>query len=466
MTRSSMLAAFLLLSGCAVGPDYQVPETPAPAHFQAPHDGGAFADVEQQFWQGFDDPLLSELLNLTLADNLDLQVALARYERSAALLYGARREQWPSLTASAAGAEQHLSAVEQLGGPERVERYQAGLNASWELDLFGRLRRASESQAAELQATGADLAALQVVLAGQVANTYFNMRGLQQRLQVANQNVTLQEETLAIVTARADAGRATEFDKVRARAQLARTRAALPELEAALRADMHRLAVLTGQPPAALLERLVPLKPLPGSVPVIPVDSPGDVLRRRPDIIAAERRLAAATARIGIATADLYPRFTLSGLLGSVAAEPGDLFQGASESRQVALGVDWTFLDYGKVRARIDARDAEGQAALASYQQAVLAALEETENRLVRYQQLQTRVSRLASASEDARQAAALARTRYERGFLGYFEVLGAEQELTDIRDAEVRSRTDQVKAMVDVYRALAGAPAPAVPKT
>lgn len=459
-----LLAALTVLSACAVGPDYEKPETPEPERFSTPHQAGDFSVAEQRFWQGFEDPLLEELIQSTLADNLDLQSAVARYDRAAALLYGARREQWPSLTLSASGAEQHLAEVERTpagAGPERVEVYQAGLNASWELDLFGRLRRATQSQRAELAATGADMGALQVALAGQVATSYFELRGLQQRLLVAEQNVLLQEETLAIVTARLDAGRGTEFDQVRARAQLQRTRAALPSLRAAIQIAMHRIAVLTGQPPAALLATLSPEQPLPENLPVIPVDSPGEVLRRRPDIAAAEQRLAAATARVGVATADLFPRFTLSGLLGSVASDSGDLFTGQAESRRVALGVDWTFLDYGKVRARIEASDADGRVALAAYQQAVLVALEDAENRLVSYREARVRSERLAQASADASRAAELARTRYERGFIGYFEVLAAEQEMTVIRDAEVRSRTEEVQAMVGVYRALAGAPPP-----
>ncbi|KGD65233.1 NodT family RND efflux system outer membrane lipoprotein [Alcanivorax nanhaiticus] len=459
-----MAAALLVLSGCAVGPDYEKPQTPEPETFSAEHQAGDFPLAEQRFWQGFDDPLLAELIGETLVANFDLQGAVARYDRAAALLYGTRREQWPSLTVSASGAEQHLADVERTpagAGPERVEVYQAGLNASWELDLFGRLRRATESQKAELAASGADVGALQVALAGQLANTYFELRGLQQRLLVAEQNVILQEETLAIVTARLDAGRGTEFDQVRARAQLERTRAALPSLRAAIQVAMHRIAVLTGRSPAALLAVLSPVQPLPDSVPVIPVDSPAEVLRRRPDIAAAEQRLAAATARVGVATADLFPRFTLSGLLGSVATDSSDLFSGSAESRRVALGVDWTFLDYGKVRARIEASDADSRAALAAYQQAVLLALEEAESRLVSYREARARAERLMLASEDAGRAAELARTRYERGFIGYFEVLAAEQELTVIRDAEVRGRTNEVQAMVAVYRALAGAPQP-----
>ncbi len=458
----TMTGALALLTGCAVGPDYQAPTTPEPNAFSEGRTMVAGGTDQQRFWQGFDDPLLARLIDDALAANLSLEGAVARYERSAALLYGVERDQWPSVTASASGAEQYLADIEQSppgAGPERVQRYQAGVAASWELDLFGRLRRATEAQRAELEAAGADLGAVQVAIAGQLASSYFELRGLQQQYQVALQSVALQQQSLDIVEARVKAGRGTEFDQVRARAQLERTRAELPTLQAGIRAAMHRIAVLTGQPPMALVDTLSPRGALPETLPTIPVDSPGEVLRRRPDIAAAERRLAASTARIGVATADLFPRFTLSGLIGSVAGDTNDLFTGPAETRRVALGIDWTFLDHDRVKSRIEAAGADSRAALASYQQTVLEALEEAETRLVRYQRAQQREERLEQAMNNAEHAVVLARARYEEGFIGYFEVLTAEQEFTATRDAAVRSRTAVTLAMVDVYRSLVGAP-------
>ncbi|KAF0805959.1 NodT family RND efflux system outer membrane lipoprotein [Alcanivorax sp. S71-1-4] len=287
----------LAIAGCAVGPDYEAPDTGAPETFanalpQAADDSHG----EQRFWQGFDDPQLATLVQQTLLANHDLQAALARYEGAEALLRGARREQWPSITASAGAAEQHLAAVERTSSAERVEVYQAGVAARWELDLFGRLRRATESRVAELDAAGADLAALQVALVGQLASGYFELRGLQQQYLIAEQNVANQQALLDIVSSRVEAGRGTAFDQVRAQAQLDTTRAALPAIDSAVQVTLHRLAVLTGQPPAALRDTLGVPAPLPDALPSVPVGSPGDALRRRPDIRAAERRLAAARA--------------------------------------------------------------------------------------------------------------------------------------------------------------------------
>jgi outer membrane protein, multidrug efflux system len=281
---------------------------------------------------------------------------------------------------------------------------------------------------------------------------------------VARSNVDNQRQSLEIVRSRVGAGRGTAFDEVRAISQLEATRAVIPDLQAAVRARMFRIAVLTGQNPGALVDELAPPAPLPESLPVIPVGSPGEVLRRRPDIRAAERRLAAASARIGVATADLFPSFSLDALIGSVASDSGDLFSAGAETRRVALGVDWTFLDFGRVRSRIDAADADSQAALANYEQTVLLALEETETQLVRYARSRERSERLGAATDAAGEAAELARTRYRQGFIGFFEVLAAEQELIDTRDALIESRTAETLAMVNIYRALAGAPGDATP--
>lgn len=460
--RVVSIAVLALLAGCAVGPDYTPPSSAEPETFNATHQSGDFAEAEARFWQGFEDPLLARLVDETLQANQSLQGALARYQRADALLNGARRDLWPSVTANAGADEVYPSVAEVVPGNnsmDRVNIYQAGINATWEPDMFGRLRRITESRQAELGAAAADIAALQVALVGQLAGSYFRLRGLQAQYRVAEQNVALYEASLNIVGSRVDAGSATAFDRVRAQAQLEQVYAELPSLDANIYAEMHRIAVLTGQPPATLIDVLSVEQRLPETLPLIPVDSPGDVLRRRPDIAAAERRLAAATARIGVAVADLFPRFTLGGLLGSVAVDDGDLFSGPAESRRIGLGVDWTFLDYGKVQARIDAADAESRAVLADYQQAVLTALEEAENRLVFYDRVQQRTQRLQQAEAQALRAVELARTRFENGLISYFEVLTAEQELVIARDLAVRSRTSELVAMVDVYRTLSGAP-------
>lgn len=456
------IAAAGLLAACAAGPDYKTPSSVVPEVFNAAHQQGDFSADEVRFWQGFEDPLLASLIDDTLIANQSLQGALARYQQADALLNGARRDRWPSITASGRIDETEPSRDEFTSGSngEQITTYQAGINAAWEPDLFGRLQRITESRQAELGAAAADVAALQVALVGELASSYFQLRGLQEQYQVAEKNVQLYEASLDIIGARVNAGSATDFDRVRAQAQLARVYAELPTLEADIYIQMHRIGVLTGQPPSALIEVLSEKQSLPEALPVIPVDSPVTVIRRRPDIAAAERRLAAANARIGVAAADMFPHFTLGGLLGSVALDSSDLFTDSTESRRVTLGVDWTFLDFSKVQARIDAADAASRAALADYQLALLVALEDVENRLVYYDRIQKRTDRLQAAEVQAMRAVELARKRFESGLISYFEVLTAEQEVVTARDLAVRSRTEELVAMADVYRTLAGAPA------
>ncbi|BES72793.1 hypothetical protein RE428_38110 [Marinobacter nanhaiticus D15-8W] len=262
MHRVSLLLAVVLLAGCAVGPDYEHPAVDAPDQFTEVHSGLPFDRAQEaRFWSGFDDPILADLIDQVLSANQDLKVAVARYERADALLRGSRREQLPTVGASASAASQHLAAAERssIDGDDDIELYEVNANASWELDLFGRLRRASEAQAARFEAAGAELDALQVALVGQVASSYFELRGLQQQLDVAQQNVQIQRDSLGIVEARLEAGRSTNFDVMRARSQLESTRAAIPELQAEIRTRMHRIAVLTGQAPGSLIDALSPL---------------------------------------------------------------------------------------------------------------------------------------------------------------------------------------------------------------
>jgi NodT family efflux transporter outer membrane factor (OMF) lipoprotein len=448
----AMMAA--ALAACAVGPNYVRPDTPAPAHF-AQALAGAQAQptpaADAEFWQAFNDPELTHLVEDALAANHDLRIALAHYDSANALLRGAKFDYFPTVTANATATDTRVG-----GGPE-VKSYSVAANASWELDLFGRVRRSVEASRADTAASGADLAALQVAIVGEVARSYFDLRGLQERLRVARENATNQQETLRLVGARLDAGRGTEFDTSRARAQLETTQSRVPALEAQVAVTMHRLAVLTGRTPDALLAELQ----TPASLPALPVavdpGTPGDLLRRRPDVAAAEERLHAATARIGVATADLFPHFTLGGLLGSAAGSAGNLFQAGSETRVVALGIDWSFLDIGRVRARISAADADADGELAHYQQAVLLALEDTENALVRYDRTRAEDAQLAAAASDSANAARLARVRFDAGAVDLLDVLDAERTQLIAQDASADARTRSATSLVALYKAMAG---------
>ncbi|MEG3790853.1 efflux transporter outer membrane subunit [Lysobacter sp. CCNWLW3] len=463
--------AAALLSACAVGPDYVRPTLATPENFaragetaaivmaQAPAET-ASPEADVEFWRGFNDPMLTQLVDDALAANHDLRIALSRYDRANALLRGAKFDRFPTLTASA-NAQDARSSSDQMPGTAASgrdnESYSAGVNASWELDLWGRVRRNIEAQRADTWATAADLQALQVTIVGEVASGYVELRGLQERLRVARVNADNQRETLRLVDARFSAGRGTEFDTSRARAQLEATLSRVPALEAQVAVAMHRLAVLTGRTPDALIAQLEPQQALPSLPALLDAGTPGDLLRRRPDVAAAEHRLHASTARIGVATADLFPRFTLGGLIGSQAIDSSALFERASETRLVALGIDWSFLDIGRVRARIAASDADAAGELARYQQTVLLALEDTENALVRYGRARVEDGHLERAAIDSAKAAQLARVRYEAGAADLFEVLDAERTQLQAQDAFADGRTRSVTGAVALYKALAG---------
>ena len=454
------LASAALVGGCAVGPDFKAPAAPrAAAQFARAEPAPATpqAETDAAFWRQFQDPQLTQLVERALGDNQDLQVALARLDGAQALLRESRFDQLPTVTMSGRATQQKLSESEAFYGPRSQRSYTAGLAASWEIDVFGRVRRSIEARHADLRADAADLAALQVAIAAQVAGSYADLRGWQQRLALAQANAANQQDTLRLVQLRLAHGSGTEFDLARAQAQLEATRSRIPALQAQIAMAQHRLAVLTGQVPEALIAALDVPAALPQLPPAIDPGTPAGLLRRRPDVAVAEARLHAATARIGVATADLVPRLSLGGLLGSTALHGGSLFEGASARSSVFLGVDWSFLDVGRVRARIAASEAGAQAALAQYQQTVLLALEDTENALVRLQRTRSEDAHLAQAAEQRQRAEQLALRRYHLGSVGLYEVLDAQRDLYAAQDAAADSRARGLRAAVALYQALAG---------
>ncbi len=463
---SLTIALSLALAGCAVGPDYHRPTLALPAQYarqSTAADDAATSDAarpnagDAEFWRSFGDPQLSALVEQALAANRDLCGAMAHYDSAAALLRESKFDRYPTVTANAQGGRQRVSEDQSYGYPRSARTYSAGIDASWELDLFGRVRRSVEAQRAETAASADDLAALQVAIAGETASTYVQLRGLQERLRVAQDNAANQRDTLQLVDARLAAGRGTEFDSARARAQFETTASRVPALQAQIAVAEHRLAVLTGHTPEALIAELDPARPLPALPARIDPGTPGDLLRRRPDIAAAEQRLHAATARVGVATADLFPRLSLSGLLGTQAFHNDALFKSGAETNSALLGIDWSFLDVGRVRARIAASRSDAAGLLAQYQQTVLLALEDTENALVRDARTRSEDQQLELAARDSAQAARLARLRYQAGEIDLYEVLDAERSLLAAQDAFADSRTRSVTAAVALYQALAG---------
>ena len=460
MKNLLLILATTTLAACAVGPDYTRPDTQAAADFHQRDAAYATAEPVAEFWRSFNDPLLTKLVERALAANTDLRVGVARLDQARAITRQSRLDLLPTVTTQA-GYDKSRSSADQAPGAPRDQRdanmYSGSVDAFWELDLFGRVRRGVEASRAETAAAAADLRALQVSVAAEVARTYFELRGQQEQLRVARRNADNERDTLAITQARLDAGRGTEFDTARGRAQLESTLSRIPVLEAGVAASAHRLAVLDGQQPTALLSEFDTPAPLPALPESVAVGSPSDLLRRRPDIQAAERRLAVATARVGVATADLFPRLTFGGSIGVAASDLGDLFKRDGETYAFGPGVSWAFLDLGRVRARIAAADAGADANLALYEGTVLRALEEAENALVGYTHAQREAGHLQESAAAGKDAAQLARIRYEGGVADFLQVLDAQRSLLDAEDRLAQSRTRTATALIAVYKAVAG---------
>ncbi|NJD06660.1 MAG: efflux transporter outer membrane subunit [Methylococcaceae bacterium] len=462
LARFSWFLAPALLAACSVGPDYRPPSIDAgPASFV---NGGApeFSrrEVERNWWQQFNDAGLSRLVDLAVRNNRDLKAAEANLREARALYLQAGLDLLPTVTSRASYTEQKRS-VGALNNrafvPRELKLYSMGFDASWEIDLFGRVRRNVESRDAEMAGQEADYRDLAVSLVAEVARNYFTLRGLQNQLEVARKNADNQAATLKLTEVRLEAGRGTELDTSRAKAQLDTTQATVPPIESAIHQTIHRLGVLTGNPPTALAGELLAAAPMPTTPATIAIGNPADLLRRRPDIRVAERDLAAATAQIGVATADLFPRVTFVGSIALEGRTLGALAGTGGESYSVGPRITWAAFDLERVYARIKAADARAEAGLARYEQTVLNALEETENALVEYNRARQERALLADAALASQRACELAHLRFDDGIADFLTVLDTESRLLEDQQRLAASETRTATALVAVYKALGG---------
>ena len=468
--RVGVSACLLALSACALGPDFQRPASaPAIASFAtaAAQPGAAVPSqpveqaIDPSWWTLFQDPALVELERDAIAANLDLQAAAVRVAQSRAALQVSGAALLPRVDAGASYARQRASGegTNALSGATDQHAFslsQAGFDASWELDLWGRARRLQESSAAQLEAAGYDAAAMRVSLTAEVARVYLELRGVQNDLRVARSSSELAAKSLHVAERRRAQGVATEFDTSVARAQLASFDAAIPELEARADALGNALALLLAKPPRALDAQLSNAAELPGLPAQVPVGLPSELAHRRPDILGAESRLHAATAQIGAAQADFYPRISLTGSLGAQALSFSDLGWGA---RQFAIGpsLHLPIFEGGRLKGNLALLDARQQEAAIAYQQTVLTAWHEVDNALSSYRRVQGRAARLDVAVLENRRALTHAERRYAQGAADYLTVLVTQQRLLDSENAASRGRTDTALAMVALYKALGG---------
>ena len=452
----------IAMTACAVGPNYTQPKLSVPDSFGEvqPVAATIYATVStnQQFWTLFNDELLNQLVHAALAENNTLRAAQARVKQARAIHRQSSLDLLPTITAQG-GYSEVLSSKSQLptGYARESKGYDAALDATWELDLFGQKRRALEAARAEVQGTLASLQDAQIVVIGEVTRSYFELRGQQLQLQLIQRNVSNQQETLRITRARFDAGRGSELDLSRAQALYATSNANAAPLQAAIARSIHRLSVLTGQQPNALSAVLSPQAALPALPQLIAVGDPALLLRRRPDIRVAERHLAADTARVGVAIADLFPHVSFTGSVGAVASSVNALSDSGNGTRLIAPGISWAAFDLGRVYARVKASRAQSEVALAEYQQTVLAALQDTEDALVTHARAREQLLHLAEAAAASDRAAELAEIRYENGATDFLEVLDAQRSALQAQDSLALSRTETATSLVAVYKALGG---------
>lgn len=457
MLKVAALAAALALAGCAsVGPNYHEvkPAAPQLQGLDAAQENNA--QFQASWWKQFNDPVLDALIQRAAANNLDLRIAVARLHESRALLSGSKADQFPTIDTN---VNYTRSRGQQPGFSDQrstTTTYQAGFDASWELDLFGGVRRSVEASGADLGASEAALHNAQVSLLAEVARNYFELRGSQLRLDIARRDIESQQQTVHLTDLRQQLGSGSEQDVASAKARLAAVQAQLPLLQTQASASEFRLAVLLGERPGELDIDVSPKSFTPIAIS-LPIGDAGDVLSRRPDVRMAEREYAAATARIGVAKADFFPHITLGGFLGFLSGRSNDFGGPATRAWSLAPSISWPGLNVQRVRANLHASEARADAAQANYQQSVLLAIEDIDNAVTGFNQQRVRVDRLIEQGTQSKRAADLARVRYQEGATSFLELLDAERTQLAAEDDLAQGEAAINTRAVALYKALGG---------
>jgi multidrug efflux system outer membrane protein len=448
----------VLMSGCAVRPPYVSPVVPPAALRNVDPVLVSEQSFDPRWWQQFEDPVLDDLVSRALAANHDVRIAVARLDQARAIFDDAANDRYPVVTAGAAVDHRDETVPGFTDKPLRVTTYRLGFDAFWEIDVFGRIRSQVRAAAATAEGFQADVDDVRVSVAAEVARNYFELRGLQQQRAVADRSLTNQRETLRLTEVRRDAGFGEEQDVASAGARVAGIEASIPPIRSAIAEREHRIAVLIAVRPGELGVDLSP-RPYPALAKALAIGEADSLLRRRPDVRSAERRLAAATAREAVAAADLYPHITVTGFLGLLAGR-GNLFN-VSDSRAWAVtpALSWAAFDLGSARARLRGVEGATRESLAEFEQVVLRALEETENALVNYHEQQQRLVKLGDQARESTRAATIARVRYREGVVDFLALLDAERTQLQAEDAVAQAEAGVFTSVIALYKALGGIP-------
>ncbi len=456
----------LIISGCTVGPDYHAPKVEMPRHYRPATTQATTQPTIAQWWRTFDDPRLDALILDASQNAPDLQAAEARIREAREARIIAGTGYWPTVAANGKytrsnnfGGGGGSTGTTSSGGSGGATRnlYQAGFDATWELDVFGGTRRAVEAATAQEEAATADYQNVLVTLYGEIAVNYIQLRGYQREIMIAEDNAQAQRETLKLTQAKRHVGLTSDLDVVRAEAQVASTLSTIPTFQTQAAAAAHRLAVLTGKEPGALLDELANPQPIPDPPPQVPVGIPSQLLRRRPDVRTAERNLAAANANIGVYVADLFPKFSLTGDAGYQSGDYRSLLNSSNLFWGFGPSVSWDVFTAGRTRANIRAQQARTDEALANYKSTVLTALEDVENALVAYQNDQARTEALVASVRANQRAVSLSQQLYQQGLSDFLSVLQAQLNLFVVQDQLVQSYVNVSTDVVQLYKALGG---------
>jgi NodT family efflux transporter outer membrane factor (OMF) lipoprotein len=455
----------LVTSGCMVGPDYHPPHPAAPSGWagvpEAParHPSVPTAQPAEltQWWKQFDDPVLAQLVEDALKTNLDLQLAVASLRQARAARGIAVAALWPSLTASAQYQRETTVLLSQATANPAQNLYQAGFDAAWEIDLFGGQRRNVESADANVLASTEGVSLAQVTLAAEVALNYVQLRGYQQQIVVAQKNLKSMQDTALITRQKAKAGFNCDLDIANADANVATTEAQIPVFETSAKQSIYALSVLLARPPADLLDQLTPTDNIPGVPPQIPAGLPSDLLRRRPDIRQAEAQLHAATAQIGVATADLFPKFSLTGTVSWQSNLLNAWWAAASRTYSFGPSVTWPIFQGGAIVSNIRVQEALTDQAFITYRKTVLGAFQDVENALIAFTKEQEHYKSLKDSVAANTIAVDLSLKLYKEGLLEFLNVLVAQRSLFTAENALVQSNCSISTDLIALYKALGG---------